>query len=548
MPLDQPAERLFNAPVEKHSIRESAPKTIVSTPSPKPRHRKSISPGRPIKDSTQSESKPQPEPDKLSPSVSQAPPVWKSKGADKAPPVEGIEKLPWKIDPEGLQKKTDTFELLTNSAWRGTDYYYILGRKIVQPYYIGAPLKKEPDDLVYINYAEQAINRTHPQLHKKMVMPNAFRLYLDTGAARMKADTAIFSGVKAEALNTLINPFYFRRYEVTNLEYKEFLLWVAQQHGFPDYRTAKPSELKEKQAFSYTFRNPAAAALKGWKSNTIDVFPDTTVFTKDFIYSYSEPLTKYYIQHAAYDKYPVVGITYWQAMAYLDWLTSRYQAYFDKNNIPYTIQFSLPNDIEWEMAASLQNWMGNMEIPTYNVVADNNWLTDLVICSSIKNEKENTLSRLLVGDVTLSRDYIEDVYFYTGPADLREKWAYHKYNTKQGAIHLSLDEISWMDGNVSEWMQESYTEYYLPMYSLHHRLMLQSGHPEDQLTAAIEDYYNKRNNPRGHLVRGGNFWDERYSIISNKNLAGTMLKRFVSPDEAHSTIGFRYVVRITRKE
>jgi hypothetical protein len=114
-------------------------------------------------------------------------------------------------------------------------------------------------------------------------------------------------------------------------------------------------------------------------------------------------------------------------------------------------------------------------------------------------------------------------------------------------MHHDQFGISWMDNNVSEWMRESYKDNWLPLYTKHHSLLEQSNKEDDKLLAMIEDYFNKRNDSNGQLVRGGNFYDERYSVIQGKNMAGIMLKRFVSPDKDHCTIGFRFVMRVEKK-
>jgi gliding motility-associated lipoprotein GldK len=54
------------------------------------------------------------------------------------------------------------------------------------------------------------------------------------------------------------------------------------------------------------------------KRESLAVYPDTTVWVKDFSYSYNEPLFEQYFWHNAYKNYPVVGVTWDQARAYCD--------------------------------------------------------------------------------------------------------------------------------------------------------------------------------------------------------------------------------------
>ncbi len=53
------------------------------------------------------------------------------------------------------------------------------------------------------------------------------------------------------------------------------------------------------------------------KEETINVYPDTLCWIHDFPYSYNEPLTKSYFWHPTYDNYPVVGVNWSQARAFV---------------------------------------------------------------------------------------------------------------------------------------------------------------------------------------------------------------------------------------
>jgi gliding motility-associated lipoprotein GldK len=49
------------------------------------------------------------------------------------------------------------------------------------------------------------------------------------------------------------------------------------------------------------------------KTEEVKVYPDTTVWIKDFAYSYNEPMHNDYFWHKAYGDYPVVGVKWTQA-------------------------------------------------------------------------------------------------------------------------------------------------------------------------------------------------------------------------------------------
>jgi hypothetical protein len=63
-----------------------------------------------------------------------------------------------------------------------------------------------------------------------------------------------------------------------------------------------------------------------------------------------------------------------------------------------------------------------------------------------------------------------------------------------------------------------------------------------------EQYYNSRNDKDGVLVRGGNWYDNSETPAVGKDFQGMNKKAFVSPEKAFCTIGFRYVVKIYRKD
>ena len=53
----------------------------------------------------------------------------------------------------------------------------------------------------------------------------------------------------------------------------------------------------------------------------VNIYPDTTVWIKDYNYSYNEPMHNDYFWHQAYGDYPVVGVNWRQAKAFTAWRT-----------------------------------------------------------------------------------------------------------------------------------------------------------------------------------------------------------------------------------
>lgn len=88
-----------------------------------------------------------------------------------------------------------------------------------------------------------------------------------------------------------VSPFFMDKYEVTNIGWREYVDWVA--YVFGRY-------------------NPEMV---------VAVTPDSTVWRDEM--AYNEPYVDNYFRHPAYSFYPVVGISWDQAMAFCQWRTDR---------------------------------------------------------------------------------------------------------------------------------------------------------------------------------------------------------------------------------
>ncbi|MGB0402534.1 MAG: formylglycine-generating enzyme family protein [Salibacteraceae bacterium] len=114
--------------------------------------------------------------------------------------------------------------------------------------------------------------------------------------------------------DTLLKSFYLCDHEVTNGEYLFFLMNMK----------------KENQ--------------KLYES----MLPDTMVWEEFF--SNCQPLIINYLRSERFRKYPVVGVSYFQANYYLKWLTNFYSNFSDAKF--KDAKFSLPLNVEWSLAYS----------------------------------------------------------------------------------------------------------------------------------------------------------------------------------------------------
>ena len=83
----------------------------------------------------------------------------------------------------------------------------------------------------------------------------------------------------------------------------------------------------------------------------VHVYPDTLAWIRDFTYSYNEPLATRYFWHPGFDDYPVVGVTWKQALAFCNWRTKIQNEYLTSKREATLHSYRLPTEVEWEYAA-----------------------------------------------------------------------------------------------------------------------------------------------------------------------------------------------------
>ena len=233
----------------------------------------------------------------------------------------------------------------------------------------------------------------------------------------------------------------------------------------------------------YSYREFNIDQNKWSEYKQIEVYPDTTVWYKDFAFSYNEPMHNDYFWHDAYNEYPVVGVSWEQAKAFAHWRT------FYKNqnqrkarkNIQLVSEFRLPTEAEWEYAAR-----GGIERAEFPWGGPYTYDEKGCFLANFKPERG---------------DYAADQILYT--AEVESYWPndFGLYN---------------MSGNVSEWTDSNYEKDAVDLVA--------------GLNPNVEG--SKTNNQK--VVRGGSWKDVAHFLkVSTRDYEYQNTKR--------SYIGFRTV-------
>ncbi|RNI32691.1 gliding motility lipoprotein GldK [Rufibacter immobilis] len=247
-----------------------------------------------------------------------------------------------------------------------------------------------------------------------------------------------------------IGGFYMDETEITNNEYRQFVDAIRQD----------------------------SLDILGEEFVMTQLYPDTTVWVKDFTYHMGDPLMEYYYSHPAFDDYPVVGVDWFAAKYFNSWRTKHKNNYNVESGMAPMPSFRLPSEAEWEYAAR-----GGRDLATYP------WGGPY-----LRNAKGCMLANFKPG----RGDYYSDGFTYTAPV---------------GQYYPNDFGLYDMSGNVAEWCEDAYSEATVPL-----------------VWDLNPTYYND-NEPR-KIVRGGSWKDIAHFLE-------TGVRNFEYQDSARSYIGFR---------
>ncbi|MDB2631205.1 gliding motility lipoprotein GldK [Ulvibacter sp.] len=260
-------------------------------------------------------------------------------------------------------------------------------------------------------------------------------------------------------------------------------MYLPMEESYNGQRTLDVSKLN----FQYSYMDIGQAAQDKTskrkdfiKKESLNIYPDTTVWIRDFNYSYNEPMHNDYFWHQAYGDYPVVGVTWKQAKAFAAWRTLYKNSNQKKRDREFVNSFRLPSEAEWEYAA--RGGIQGGDFP---------WGGPYT-----KNDRGCFLANFK----PLRGDYAADQALYTVEANSYEPNDYNLFN---------------MAGNVAEWVDSSYEAA--------------SYDYNSTMNPLVNDPTNQRK-----VTRGGSWKDVAYFLeVSSRN--------YEYADSARSYIGFRTV-------
>lgn len=458
------------------------------------------------------------------------------------------------------------------------------------------PFPDKQESYFYLN----KVYRIKPLFLNELILPYSLRLYLDTTDISIvpRQLELLLKKEFSIPLENFLNPFYFRKFEVTNKEYRIYVEWVRDSiirqtlydSGFEKFGIknhmgqvllnwdepiiyTNPQYIEniehlylpehdrffnrkefDVRHFNYKFNIQDNDSVY---EKIVNVYPDTLCWINDFPYAFNEPLTNMYFWHPHYNDYPVVGVSYWQALAFLHWKTVQHQQELLRKGINLKIKYDLPSEIQWDIAATaeMKNKQINIFTLNYQHLSDKTWVTDLKLkkntferTDSIVDKypyittREDQLFDFLTTPVSIGFGFKIDSILHTAKSDIN---LMDKNKRKNKILMQNMDEIGicFMGGNVSEWLKDSYTQWE-PIFNLRQKQLSTFDEEDVKILSSIEKYFDQQNDKNGKLVRGSNWYDERFSYKLGKNTAGINAKTFIAPERTHSTLGFRYVIYI----
>jgi formylglycine-generating enzyme required for sulfatase activity len=471
-----------------------------------------------------------------------------------------------------------------------------------------------------------------------LILPNSIYSLVDTAHIKIDQFTTklIIDSTFSFPFKSYLTPYYIKKTEVTNGEYREFVNWVKDSISrdliyeklksdekaleyleYIEYYSSEPGEewyeldpsdrfrnreifilnwdkkidyqneeirkiideyfypqnhtrfYKRKEVdtrklkYRYYWINDGVQNLSFQQSDEIrptkiidevvDIYPDTTVWVRDFFKLSNDPMTNMYFWHPAYDNYPVVGLNYNQIQAFLYWKSMMLQKELNRKNKSYKVTCKLPNEVQWDMASTMKKEKRDLVIfpEQYRYTSDDSWITDLMLSQSYSVD---TLVEVTENQENLKIVYRDSLDYLNGTAyssvnlidGVTPRYLFNVTSDESKFAQLNQDDIgvTFMGGNVSEWVDCGYKQW-KSILEYRHKLLNADSIRSARFVMNNEKYYDSLFNvENGIMVRGSNWYDHRYLSYNGKNVRGMNAKRFVDPNKSFATVGFRYIVYV----
>ena len=223
------------------------------------------------------------------------------------------------------------------------------------------------------------------------------------------------------------------------------------------------------------------------RHDQVPCYPDTLVWIRDYTFSYNEPQAIMYFWHPSFDDYPVVGVTWKQAMAFSIWRTQYLNTFLATQGNAFVQEYRLPLEAEWEHAAR-----GGLDFSMYP------W-------GGLYTRNDEGC--FVANFKPMRGRYVDDGSLFSNKVASYEPNEFGLYD---------------MAGNVAEWTSSSYDE---SSYIFTHDM-----NPNYQYNALPDDPPIMKRK----VIRGGSWKDIAYYLQ-------TSTRSYEYQDSAKSYVGFRNV-------
>lgn len=284
------------------------------------------------------------------------------------------------------------------------------------------------------------------------------------------------------------------------------------QFHFPVSKTVKSFHISRLEVTVGEFREFYEATGKA------EDRPDSTIWMREFPYSYNRPIAQNYFSSSKYLNHPVVSVSWEQAVRFCTWKADMINALL--KNTGYTVEVRLPTEAEWELAA-----LGRAKgAEAHSVTAVHRifpWDGGFMKSTGhgFQFQCNGGPTRAPQEDFTVFH-FGEDDHLYTAPVQSYQPNEYGLYQ---------------MAGNVAEWTSDHYSVDSTALNRAITEDPKLSDEPRYDPPFPLHQYDNYM------IVKGGSWVDEPFYTQCG-------VRKIHHPKQGSATIGFRPVCIVRKRE